>query len=382
MKMRIAIASSGLGHINRGMEAWAESLAFALYERGADVTLFKGAGKRINDYDVILPTLSRNSRMAKLLAKITQKFFWRIGLGYPAGVELFIFAVQLLLKVRKGYDIIHIQQGSLADFLLKAEKLGLLKIPFVFANGQKGNEEFFKKFKYIQHLTPLREDPDFRGGNTSNDENRFIIPNFVDSKMFIPGNKEKARRQLDLPIDKFIILTVGLIDVSVKKMDYFIDEMLTLTKVNQDFFFLIAGSEDKQTKNILKYGNDLLNNNLRIFIDFPHSQMPLLYQSADLFVLCSPQEAFGLVLVEAMSTMLPVIYHQNPIMKWVVSDAGIATDMTIKGNLASTIKKYYKNSEYLKLLGQKGRARVSLFFDKNVVTDSIQNMYRTIKFDS
>jgi hypothetical protein len=40
---RIAVACSGLGHVHRGIEAWAADLGQALRRAGADVTLFAGA---------------------------------------------------------------------------------------------------------------------------------------------------------------------------------------------------------------------------------------------------------------------------------------------------------------------------------------------------
>jgi hypothetical protein len=40
--LKIAVVSSGLGHVARGIETWADDLAAALYKRGVDVTLFKG----------------------------------------------------------------------------------------------------------------------------------------------------------------------------------------------------------------------------------------------------------------------------------------------------------------------------------------------------
>src|SRR5258706_16075150 len=43
--MKIVIASSGLGHVARGVETWAADLGRALAERGVDVTLCKGGGK-------------------------------------------------------------------------------------------------------------------------------------------------------------------------------------------------------------------------------------------------------------------------------------------------------------------------------------------------
>jgi hypothetical protein len=40
--MKIAIASSGLGHVTRGIETWADDLGTALHRCGVNVTLFKG----------------------------------------------------------------------------------------------------------------------------------------------------------------------------------------------------------------------------------------------------------------------------------------------------------------------------------------------------
>jgi len=40
--MRITIASSGLGHVARGIEAWAADLGRALAQRDLDVSLCKG----------------------------------------------------------------------------------------------------------------------------------------------------------------------------------------------------------------------------------------------------------------------------------------------------------------------------------------------------
>ena len=51
---RIAIASSGLGHVARGIEAWADDLAAALAARGEDVLLFKGAGDATRPFECVV----------------------------------------------------------------------------------------------------------------------------------------------------------------------------------------------------------------------------------------------------------------------------------------------------------------------------------------
>lgn len=53
--MRVAVASSGLGHVARGIETWAKDTAEALTVGGADVSLFAGGegvssvGYRVSD---------------------------------------------------------------------------------------------------------------------------------------------------------------------------------------------------------------------------------------------------------------------------------------------------------------------------------------------
>jgi hypothetical protein len=62
--MRIAIASSGLGHVQRGIEAWARSLAEMLHARGEDVVLYHGGGE-YGVPDRRLPFRKRGDRLTR-----------------------------------------------------------------------------------------------------------------------------------------------------------------------------------------------------------------------------------------------------------------------------------------------------------------------------
>jgi len=53
----------------------------------------------------------------------------------------------------------------------------------------------------------------------------------------------------------------------------------------------------------------------------PDADMPAIYQAADLFVLPSLSEGFGLVLVEAMTSGVPVVTSRIGVMPEVVGDA-------------------------------------------------------------
>src|SRR5947208_15918003 len=78
--LRVAIASSGLGHVRRGIEAWAQDTAAALHRRGVIVSLFAGApGPELFK---ALPCMRRNGGPAAGLARVFRRLGGRrYGLG-------------------------------------------------------------------------------------------------------------------------------------------------------------------------------------------------------------------------------------------------------------------------------------------------------------
>ena len=90
--MKTAVVSSGLGHVARGIEAWADSLAAELNRRGVDAALFKGGGKAVRDFERVIPCIRRGSIPAQCIRIFTRHFFWRWGLGSTYGI------VRMILK--------------------------------------------------------------------------------------------------------------------------------------------------------------------------------------------------------------------------------------------------------------------------------------------
>jgi len=375
--LRVAIASSGVGHVTRGMEAWAESLTAALAERAVDVTLFRGAGPKKHDYDVVIPCFKRWGVVAQTGRALNRVGGWRLGLGSPAQVESFSFGLGLLGHLRKGYDVVHVQQGSLARFLNRAQKLGLLRVPLVFANGQIAGPEFLRRFQYVQHLSNF-EEADTQ--NRLRDSYRsFVIPNFVDTGIFSAGDKAAARKLLGLPHEAFVVLTVGAIKKYHKRMDYFLSEMARVGAGRSGaFHFVVAGARQPDTAGLEKYGRSLLGESLSVYTDVPTEQMPDLYRAADLFVLCSLSEAFGIVLIEAMSSSVPVICHSYPVTAWVVGEGGKCLDLQKEGVLAEAVMKFRADPTLGAQLGAAGRKRVLREFSKEVVISKVIDMYREV----
>jgi len=99
---RVCVASSGLGHVSRGIETWAADLGRALSHRGVDVSLCKGGGSETESYEKRLWCLPRESRAARRLVRFTpRRFLWRFGFGSGYEIEQVSFAMGLIRHVRR-----------------------------------------------------------------------------------------------------------------------------------------------------------------------------------------------------------------------------------------------------------------------------------------
>jgi glycosyltransferase involved in cell wall biosynthesis len=101
------------------------------------------------------------------------------------------------------------------------------------------------------------------------------------------------------------------------------------------------------------------------------------YMVCDLFVLPSVtrQEAFGLVLVEAMAFGKPVISTNFSGMPYVVGDAGLLVEPRNPKALVEAINKILSDPVLSAELGRRGRRRVEELFEREVVCKKIREAY-------
>ena len=135
-----------------------------------------------------------------------------------------------------------------------------------------------------------------------------IIPGGVDVDRFVPVNdRALVREKLNIPIDKFILLTVRNL-VPRMGIENLLKSMALVTKERDDIYLIIGGVGSLERK--LKQLTSKLN--LNKFVRFegfiPEEHLSLYYQSADVFILPTKfLEGFGLVTLEALSSGLPVL---------------------------------------------------------------------------
>ena len=139
-------------------------------------------------------------------------------------------------------------------------------------------------------------------------EKTHVIPAGVDLNQFKPIEKRQARRTLGLCEDWKIILSVGRIE-PLKGLDILLGAMALLEDKARTRLLIVGGNEgDIEFERLKRIATNLgLQDMVRFTGTVPQADLPLYYSAADVFVLPSYYESFGLVALEAMACGAPVI---------------------------------------------------------------------------
>jgi phosphatidylinositol alpha-1,6-mannosyltransferase len=125
---------------------------------------------------------------------------------------------------------------------------------------------------------------------------------------FTPGDPTADRARFDLG-DDFVLLTVGRLDgrEGYKGQDHVISLMQRLSGEGLDPLYLIAGDGDDSRRLEALAQSQGVANRVRFLGHVRRQDLPSLYRAADLFVLPSSGEGFGIVLLEAMASGTPTL---------------------------------------------------------------------------
>lgn len=378
--LRVCVASSGLGHVARGIEAWAADLGKALTRRGVDVSLCKGGGGESGDHEKRLWCLQREGRTTSRLLSITpRRFLWRLGLGSPYEIEQTSFALGLVRHLRRRRaDILHVQDPQLALLIQRARSVGLVRTRTILAHGTEEPPEFLKRIEFLQHLAPFHAESARNAGIWR--PNWTTIPNFIDTEFFSPGPRGTIREELQIPADALIVLCVAAIKRSHKRIDYLLREFEALVAANSGLpvWLVVAGGWEKETDELIACGKTLLGDRVRFLVRFPRQRIPDLYRSADVFVLTSLFEMMPIALLEAQGSGLPCIVHDHANLKWATGPGALAADLSLSGNLAIHLKELLLDPHRRETMAAEARRYCSETFSEPTVMSQITDYYQRI----
>ena len=168
------------------------------------------------------------------------------------------------------------------------------------------------------------------------------IPNGVNSREFRPGVKPQT---IGLP--RPIILYVAALE-PIKRHELLIR---AVAKTQASLLLVGQGSEEERINELC---NSLIPGRYRI-MSFTHREMPSVYTACDVFTYpTSPWESFGIAMLEAMASGLPVVAADDPIRKEIIGDAGLLVDPRDSDRYAAGLEKTLTESWGLKPLNQAG----------------------------
>ncbi len=136
-----------------------------------------------------------------------------------------------------------------------------------------------------------------------------VLPGAIDLLRFQPGPKPETLSDRYQLRGKQVLLTVGRLSASEKYKghDQVIAALPELIQVNPAWVYVVAGDGDDQAR-LEKLAEERgVRSHVRFTGKIQEAQLPELYRAADIFVMPSCGEGFGIVYLEALATGLPVI---------------------------------------------------------------------------
>lgn len=175
-----------------------------------------------------------------------------------------------------------------------------------------------------------------------------VVPCGVNLDLFQPEQKQVTRKELGFERDEIILLNVGRfeplkgIDRLLEAVDYLRDqERLRLVIVGGD------GSEAPESKALRQKAKDLgIENKITFAGRIEQRYLPLYYSAADVLVIASHYESFGLVALEALACGRPVVSTPVGAMESLIerSQAGYVVNDCLPLSLAEGIQSIINSS--------------------------------------
>lgn len=203
----------------------------------------------------------------------------------------------------------------------------------------------------------------------------FVIPNGLDLTKFYPINKKIARKALNIPVDKKVILfgATNAIHDPRKGFHLLLEALRLIQKNHKDnYYFVIFGSNSQE-----------LNVDIPVkFMGYVHEHhiLQTLYSAADVMIVPSLEEAFGQTVTEAMACATPVISFQGTGPAGIIEHKknGYLAKYGDAKDLSNAIKWIFNEEISLHTLSQNARYKIESTYDIRIVAKQYQTLYKQI----
>ncbi len=214
-----------------------------------------------------------------------------------------------------------------------------------------------------------------RGGDVSKIR---IIPNGIEVEKYL--NKKVSRRVIekyDLDDSDKVLLFVGRIE-KYKGIQDVIEILPSILKIYPSLKFVVVGRDYGFKEELERLVEDLnLGNNVVFTGGVSEDELLDLYKLADIFILPSKMEGFGIVLLEAMASNTLCIAYSIPAVRKVIVDKENGILVENKEELLRSILYYLDNK------GEKNRIEKNALqyvrnYDASNVTRLLERVYEEV----
>lgn len=310
--------------------------------------------------------------------------------------RLFIDAQYLLgLEERvKGFDLVHTAETYFhyTQQCLNAKKKGYVKkvIATVLENipynneGIRGRRAFKKRAREeLDHIIALTQKTrDALLAEGADPKRITVISHFINTKRFQPKQKPKSRSVTVLFCGRLEEYK-GVYDVLAAAQALLANP--DLSGYSLRFLFVGDGSEKgKMVKSEWLLGIEHAVEHKSV----PYEQMPVEYQSADIFVAPSKrqyrhgkvtwEEQYNTALLEAQASGLAIVTTRSGGIPENVGDAAILVDPGDIHGLTEAIKRFILNANLRSTYGRKARKRAETVHDAQIGAGKLARLYEHI----
>ena len=149
-----------------------------------------------------------------------------------------------------------------------------------------------------------------------------VVPGGVDLEVFQPGDQRVARDSVGVNGDH-TLLYVGRLD-PIKGLDVLMYSVAAVEASREVRLLVVGGGGDdhaQEQRRLEQLADDLdIGDRVDFLGSLPHEMLPQYYRAADVCVVPSYYESFGLVALEAMACGTPVVASRVPGLQTIVRD--------------------------------------------------------------
>ena len=179
--------------------------------------------------------------------------------------------------------------------------------------------------------------------------------------------KKEIRQKYQLP-DKYI-LNVG----SIESRKNLLLVVKALHYIPEDISLVAIGKRTTYTNEVEEYINKhQLNHRVHILHNIPFQELPVFYQLAKLFVYPSFFEGFGIPIIEAIHSNIPVIAATGSCLEEAGGPDSIYISPNNEKELAININKILTSSDLANKMTTKGKEYIKRFSDETIAQDIMQ----------